>query len=204
MKPEVSNLKETRPGKPDNLDTDLKDALHILPIRSMVAFPQMSVPYMISFSSASVIEKALKADRMIGLLTVKDPDVEHPVPGQLYEVGTLAKVVHAKKNEEGVMVALLNGISRFRVTTWQSDGTNLRASVVNAPEIVETGIEEGGRVVIVSGLTAGERVVTTGAAANPLATEPFIAAPPYPTVFMWARTITTVSGVFRLMCSIRW
>ena len=138
MKPDVNNIKET---SPDNLDTDIKDALHILPIRSLVAFPQMSVPYMISFSSASVIEKALKADRMIGLLTVKDPNVEHPVPGQLYEVGTLAKVLHAKKNEEGVMVALLNGISRFRVTTWQSDGNNLRASVVNAPEIVETGIE---------------------------------------------------------------
>jgi ATP-dependent Lon protease len=121
--------------------TDAQDIIPILPVRSMVAFPQMSVPFMISFSSASIIDDAMKADRTVGLLTVKDPEVEHPVPGQLYEVGTIAKILHAKKNEEGVMVALLSGIRRFKVSTWQTGGPHLKASVVHAPEIVETGIE---------------------------------------------------------------
>ncbi len=121
--------------------TDAQDIIPILPVRSMVAFPQMSVPFMISFSSASMIDDAMKADRTVGLLTVKDPAIEHPVPGQLYEVGTIAKILHAKKNEEGVMVALLNGIRRFKVSTWQTGGPHLKASVLHAPEIVETGIE---------------------------------------------------------------
>jgi hypothetical protein len=33
--------------------TDAQDIIPILPVRNMVAFPQMSVPFMISFSSAS-------------------------------------------------------------------------------------------------------------------------------------------------------
>ena len=96
---------------------------------------------MISSSSAALIEKAHQADRPIGLLTIKDVNAEHPVPGQIYEVGTIAKVLHAELNENGVMVAVLNGIRRFKVGTWQTDGSDLKASVVNAPELVESGIE---------------------------------------------------------------
>lgn len=141
MKTDVNDVEDKQSERVDKLNTDIQNIVPILPVRSMVAFPQMSVPFMISFSSASVIDEAMQSDRMVGLLTVKDPEIEHPVPGQLYEVGTIAKVLHAKKNEEGVMVALLNGIRRFKVSTWQSGGPHLRASVVHAPEIVETGIE---------------------------------------------------------------
>ena len=141
MKTEINDVDENRSDSMDKLNTVTQNMVPILPIRSMVSFPQMSVPFMISFSSASIIDDAMKADRTVGLLTVKDPEVEHPIPGQLYEVGTIAKILHAKKNEEGVMVALLNGIRRFKVSTWQTGGPQLKASVVHAPEIVETGIE---------------------------------------------------------------
>ena len=141
MKPDMNNDNDRYEDDGIGVKTDGQEVIPILPLRSMVAFPQMSVPFMISFSSASMIDDAMKADRTVGLLTVKDPAVEHPVPGQLHEVGTIAKILHAKKNEEGVMVALLNGIRRFKVSTWQTDGPHLKASVLHAPEIVETGIE---------------------------------------------------------------
>ena len=113
----------------------------ILPVRNMVAFPQMRVPFMISFNSAPMIESAVNADRFVGLLTIKDPEAEDPVPGQLYEVGTIAKILHVKKNKEGVMVALMNGLHRIKVETWHPDGPHLEASINYAPETVETGIE---------------------------------------------------------------
>ena len=134
-----TTIKEVTPLNESAIDA--QDVVPILPIRNMVAFPQMSAPFMISFNVAPVIEEAMQADRMVGLLTVKDADVDYPVPGQLYEVGTIAKILHAKKNEEGVMVAILNGIRRFKVDTWHAKGPLLRASVVHAPEIIESGVE---------------------------------------------------------------
>jgi ATP-dependent Lon protease len=113
----------------------------ILPVRNMVAFPQMQVPFMISFKSAPMIESVMEADRFVGLLTVKDPEIEDPVPGQLYEIGTMARILHVKKNEEGVMMALMSGLHRFKVDTWHPDGPHLTASVNYAPETVETGLE---------------------------------------------------------------
>ena len=117
------------------------DTVPILPVRNMVAFPQTSVPFMISTDSAPLIETVMETNRIIGLLTVKDPEAKDPVPGQLYEVGTLAKILHVKKNDDGMTVALMNNMHRFRVTTWHPGGEHLTASVIYAPETVETGVE---------------------------------------------------------------
>jgi len=116
-------------------------ALPILPVRKLVAFPQMHVPFMISLTSTPLIESAMKADRLVGLLTIKDETTEDPVPGQLYEVGTIGKIVETSKNDDGMLVALVTGLSRFRVSVWHTDGPFLRADIVHAPEIVESGLE---------------------------------------------------------------
>lgn len=133
--------KDTAGPEKHGAGEELTGRVPILPVRGMVAFPQMSVPFMISFRSAPMIESVMKTDRIVGLLTVKDMQAEDPVAGQFYEVGTIAKILHVKKNEEGVMVALMNGLYRFKVATWHPEGPHLTASVDYAPETVETGIE---------------------------------------------------------------
>ncbi|MGD9331404.1 MAG: endopeptidase La [Desulfobacterales bacterium] len=127
------------PGDHPNQPTT--DLVPILPVRGMVAFPQMKIPFMVSLTATSVVEDAMKTDRIVGLLTVKDPEIEEPVPGQLYEVGTIAQVMHAQKNDDGALVVLLNGLNRFRVSSWQSGSAYLKANIIRAPETVETGME---------------------------------------------------------------
>ena len=117
------------------------EIIPIMPVRDMVAFPQMKVPFVVSLTNTSLIDDALKADRIVGLLTVKNPDIEEPVPGELYEVGTIAKVLHAQKNNDGDLVLLLKGLGRFRVSSWQTGGPYLKARILQAPEIVETDLE---------------------------------------------------------------
>jgi ATP-dependent Lon protease len=118
-----------------------KDMVPILPVRQMVAFPQMKVPFMVSLASSAVIDDAMKDNHVIGLLTVKNPDIENPAPGELYEVGTMAEIVHAHKGEDGGLVVLLKGMHRFRVAAWQAGGHYLKAAVIRAPEIVESDLE---------------------------------------------------------------
>ena len=96
---------------------------------------------MVSMTTASLIDDAMKKDRVVGLLTAKAPDIENPVPGELYEVGTIAKILHTHKNDDGLLVVLLKGLNRFRVSTWQTEDPYLRAKIVLAPEIVESNLE---------------------------------------------------------------
>ena len=139
-KPEEHNDKTAENNETAGISPQA-DLIPILPIRGMVAYPQMSVPFMVSLKSTPVIEKAMTADKTVGLLTVKHPETENPVPGQLYEVGTIGKILHTKQNEDGMLVALVRGLNRFRLTSWHTGDTYLSASVDHAPEIVESGLE---------------------------------------------------------------
>jgi len=137
---DTNNAETPRPETvlPEGASTD---SVPILPVRNMVAFPQTRVPFMISADSAPLIETVMQTDRIIGLMTIKDPKSTDPVPGQLYEMGTIANILHVNTDENGVTVALMNNMHRFRVQTWHPEGEHLTASVVYAPETVETGLE---------------------------------------------------------------
>ena len=113
----------------------------ILPIRGTVAFPGMKVPLGVTANAATVVEEAMASDRIVGLLTVKQEDAEDPVPGQIYETGTLAKVMHVQQNDDGSLIALVNGISRIRVKSWHVGDNHLMADVVHAPEVVDSEVE---------------------------------------------------------------
>jgi ATP-dependent Lon protease len=124
------------------LSTDgLAGPIPILPVNGLVAFPKMSVPFLISAKSTPVIEAAMQSDRIIGLLTTRRPDAENPVPGEFYDVGTLAKVLHNKRNNDDMMVMVVHGLNRFKVATWHSGGPYLSAHVTHLPEVVEAGLE---------------------------------------------------------------
>jgi ATP-dependent Lon protease len=133
-------IDRTSPNRETDTET-VPDTLPIMPIRGMVAFPRMKVPFMVSMTTATLIDDAMKKDRVVGLLTAKSPGIENPVPGELYEAGTVAKILHTHRNDEGVLVVLLKGLNRFRVSTWQTEGAYLRAKILLAPEIVESDLE---------------------------------------------------------------
>ncbi len=117
------------------------ERLPILPLRDMVAFPMMKIPVIIAGSSATLVEEAMASDRMVGLLTVKDADVEEPQPEHLYDVGTTAKILHVRNKGDGPVVALLEGAHRFRVSAWHSGGPYLEADILRTPEVLEPGNE---------------------------------------------------------------
>ncbi len=126
------------PIAPTRTDTDV---VAILPVRGLVAFPHMTLPFMVSLESSQLIEDAVNADGRIGLITVKDNEAEDPAPDQLYGVGTLAKIMHAKKNGDGIWVVLLNAMDRFHIASWETSGPYLRAAIVRAPDVVEADLE---------------------------------------------------------------
>ena len=116
--------------------------LPILPLRETVAFPFSVIPLSVgSARSAKLVEEAMEKDNLVGLTAAKDKDVEEPGPGQVYEVGTMARILRVVRGQDGVMQVVVQGLERFRVLHWLEPGPYLRARVTPAPEIIETDME---------------------------------------------------------------
>lgn len=116
--------------------------LSILPLRDSVAFPFSVIPLTVAVSrSVKLVEDALKGDSLIGLVASLDKNVEEPLPGQVHEVGTMARILRVVRGQDETMQVVVQGLERFRVLHWISPNEYLRARVVSAPELVETDVE---------------------------------------------------------------
>ena len=91
--------------------TDIPEELPILPLRNTVVYPFLVLPLTLTVPrSVALIEAALHGDRLIGLVAMKDSTVEEPMPGQLFETGTVARVQHAFRTPDNAFQVVVQGI----------------------------------------------------------------------------------------------
>lgn len=114
----------------------------ILPLRNIVAYPYSMLPLAVGIKrSIKLVEDVYKGNRLIGLVTMKDPAIEEPVPGQIYEIGTVAKIHKVIRNADDNLQVFVEGLERFKVEQWLGTEPYLRAGITLLPDVVEEGIE---------------------------------------------------------------
>ena len=88
-------------------------AYPVLPLRDIVVFPFMIVPLFVGRSkSIAALENAAQDDGMVFLMAQKNTSDENPDPADLYEVGTVAKVLQMLKLPDGTVKVLVEGLGR--------------------------------------------------------------------------------------------
>ena len=131
-----------QPDDSEEIIKTIPNELPILPLRNTVAYPFAILPLMVGVPrSVKLIEEALDGNRIIGLLTMKDPSIEEPQPGQIYEIGTVAKVYRVSKAPDNTLQVIVHGLERFRIEHWLEPTPYLRARIALAPDVVEAGLE---------------------------------------------------------------
>jgi len=126
----------------NNQISTLPRDISILPLRNTVAFPYSVMPLIVgNRRSVKLVENAVEADGIIGLVASKDGNIEEPNPGQTYEVGTLAKIERIVQESGDTLQVVVRGIERFKIDRWIASSPYLRAHAVHAPETVEQGVE---------------------------------------------------------------
>jgi ATP-dependent Lon protease len=100
----------------DVSNTNLPAELPILPLRGVVIFPSAIAPLLISRgSSLRLVEDCLAGDRMLGLVTQKNPEEEQPMPEGLYARGTAGRILKMLKYPDGSVRILVQGITRIEI-----------------------------------------------------------------------------------------
>lgn len=95
-------------------DVNLGDTLPILPLRNMVLFPGVVMPIAVGRkSSLKLIKSAEKSKANIGVVCQINPDTENPQFNELYEVGTVAKIIRVLELPDQSITVILQGLCRF-------------------------------------------------------------------------------------------
>ena len=97
-------------------ESQLPDALPILALRNAVLFPGAVFPITIGREkSIRLIEDAEQSNSFIGAVPQNDLSVEDPTQDDLYNYGTVAKIVKTLEMPDGTVTAILQGYQRFEV-----------------------------------------------------------------------------------------
>lgn len=116
--------------------------LPVLPLRNAVVFPNSLVPLVVGLPhSVKLIEEAMSNNGLIAVCASRDPSVENPLPGQVYEVGTICRIRSAVPLPEDSLQVVVQGLQRCRVDHWLSTEPYLRAQILESPEKVDQDVE---------------------------------------------------------------
>ena len=95
-------------------DTPIPAELPLLPLRNTVLFPGVVIPITVGRDkSIKAIAESYKTDKLVGVLSQKDSNVEDPGISDLVLIGTVAKIIKLIKMPDGGTTAILQGKKRF-------------------------------------------------------------------------------------------
>ena len=134
----LGELSQTTDG-----DNSIPAVLPILPLRGVVVYPQTAVPLTIGQArSIRLVDDVMAGDeRLIGLVTARNPELEAPEPDDLYKIGTVAMVHRMFRAPDGTIRLVVQGLARFELGEFVQIDPYLRAEINLDPEIVESGLE---------------------------------------------------------------
>jgi ATP-dependent Lon protease len=101
---------------------EVYETLPIVPLRDVVVFPHMMMPFVIGRpSSIRALEHALAKDKRIFLAAQHDAAVDDPGAEDVFTMGCVANVVQSLKLPDGNIKVLVEGVDRGRVIEWKED-----------------------------------------------------------------------------------
>ncbi|MDM8518000.1 endopeptidase La [Desulfobacterales bacterium HSG16] len=118
--------------------------LPLMPVRDVVIFTDMLLPLFIGREkSIRSVEEAVSKDNYIFLATQKDPNSEDPKPDELYETGTVGRILRLLKLPDGRLKTLVQGVSKAKIKSYAKKKAwfRVRIDLISEEPPAETTIE---------------------------------------------------------------
>ena len=114
---------------------ELPEILPILPLRNTVLFPGVVIPITAGRDkSIKLINETNKGNKVIGVVSQKDENVEEPGLNDINAVGTVATILRVLKMPDGNTTVILQGKKRFEVTEVITKTPYMTATIREVPE----------------------------------------------------------------------
>ena len=114
---------------------ELPEILPILPLRNTVLFPGVVIPITAGRDkSIKLINETNKGNKIIGVVSQIDENVEDPELKDINKVGTVAKILRVLKMPDGNTTVILQGQKRFEVSEVITSNPYMTATIKEVPE----------------------------------------------------------------------
>jgi ATP-dependent Lon protease len=114
--------------------------LPLMPVRDVVIFTDMLLPLFVGRKkSIRAVEESVGKDGLLLLATQKDPNTEDPQPDEIFEIGTVGRILRLLKLPDGRAKTLVQGICKARITRYVRKSGFYR---VKLDTIEETPVED--------------------------------------------------------------
>ena len=105
-------------GDEELVDGNTPSPIPILALKNAVLFPTIVTPINIGRDrSIAAINRAMSKNKLVAVFSQRDLNVEEPEVKDLYEVGTLARILKMLRMPDGSLTAVLRGGQRVRRTS---------------------------------------------------------------------------------------
>ncbi len=117
-------------GSENNDEQAIPAELPLLPLRNTVLFPGVVLPITVGRDkSIKAVNDAYKTDKLVGVVSQKDSNVEEPTVSDLVDIGTIAKIVKLIKMPDGGTTIIIQGKKRFKTEEITSDDPYFKARI---------------------------------------------------------------------------
>jgi ATP-dependent Lon protease len=104
--------------------------LSLIPLKDLVVFPNMVVPFFVGRSrSIKAVESAMNHGRLVFLAAQKQQAVEEPGADEIYDTGTIARILQMLKLPDGTIRLLVEGGERAHIIRSFLQQDHLRVQV---------------------------------------------------------------------------
>ncbi|MDZ7806728.1 MAG: LON peptidase substrate-binding domain-containing protein [Gracilimonas sp.] len=109
---------------------EIPESLPILPLKNTVLFPGVVVPITVGRDrSLALVKEAYEGDKIIGVVTQKNEDIEEPEYKDLHNIGTVAQILKLIKMPDGSKSIVIQGKSNFKIKDFTQSKPYFKASV---------------------------------------------------------------------------
>src|SRR5213593_631104 len=120
--------------------SDVIETLPMVPLRDVVVFPHMMIPFVIGRpSSIKALEYALVKGKRIFLSAQHDASRDAPGPEEIHTLGTICNIVQHLNLPDGNVKVLVEGLDRGRALEFKEEQGFFKVVVKLIPRQVESG-----------------------------------------------------------------
>lgn len=121
----------------NNKSIEIPATIPLLPIRDVVVFPYMVLPFYLGReASIRAVEEALAKKTLIFIASQKEITEENPSPEGIYQVGTIATIMRMKKLPDGQVKILIQGEAKGVIKSYTKTNPFLEVAVEKVEEPV--------------------------------------------------------------------